>query len=67
MRMIRRKKGQGMVEYILIIALVAILVIGALKLFGGKVKTGFKKAADEVGEVTDDMDAGADSSDLGTR
>lgn len=40
--------GQGMVEYGLIIALVAIVVIGAIMLLGGNVSDIFQKAADSV-------------------
>ena len=54
-KLLNTKKGQGMTEYILIIALIAILVLGAVKLFGGKVKDGFNKAADKVGTVNDSM------------
>lgn len=54
---LKGKKGQGMTEYILIIALVAVMVIGSVKLFGGKIKTGFNKAADKVGSVAEDMDS----------
>ncbi|MCE5299528.1 MAG: Flp family type IVb pilin [Spirochaetia bacterium] len=54
-KVLTRKKGQGMTEYILIIALVAILVLGAVKIFGGKVKGGFDKASEKIGDVTDNM------------
>ena len=39
--MLKNKKGQGMVEYILIIVLVVIVVIAGVKLFGGKVTSLF--------------------------
>jgi len=48
MKILRGKRGQGMTEYILIIALIAILVIGAVKFFGGKVKKSFRDAGDTV-------------------
>jgi Flp pilus assembly pilin Flp len=54
---LKGKRGQGMTEYILIIALVAVLVLGSVKLFGGKIKAGFNKASDKVGTVADDMDS----------
>lgn len=54
-KMLKGKKGQGMTEYILIIALIAILVLGAVKLFGGKIKDGFSKASEKVGGVVDDI------------
>lgn len=43
------EKGQGMVEYGLIIALVAIVVIGAIMLLGGNITGIFTKAAKAVG------------------
>jgi Flp pilus assembly pilin Flp len=42
------KKGQGMTEYILIIALIAIVVLASVRLFGDKIKTGFKNASTSV-------------------
>ena len=51
MKLLSSKKGQGMTEYILIIALIAVLVIGAVKMFGGKVKKGFENASEKVGEA----------------
>ncbi len=49
-KVVKGKRAQGLVEYILIIALIAILVIGGLKLFGGNVKKSFKDAADTISE-----------------
>lgn len=46
------ERGQSMTEYILIIALIAIAAIAAVKLFGGKIFTGFEKAADKVEKST---------------
>jgi Flp pilus assembly pilin Flp len=54
MKILTGKKGQGMTEYILIIALIAVLVIGAVKAFGGKVKKGFADSAAKVGSAVDD-------------
>jgi len=45
--------GQGMTEYILIIALIAVFVIGGVKLFGKKTKKGFEDAAGAVGSTVD--------------
>jgi|GEM_PF-1350726 Flp pilus assembly pilin Flp len=41
-------RGQGMTEYILIVALIAIFVVGGIKLFGTKTKQGFNAAAESV-------------------
>ncbi len=42
------ERGQGMTEYILIVALIAVFVIGAVKLFGKKTESGFKGAANAI-------------------
>lgn len=49
------QRGQGMTEYILLVALIAIACIAAVKYFGGKTKEGFQTAADAVGGVNDGM------------
>ena len=38
-----REEGQGLVEYALILVLIAIVVIGVLTMLGGKVSTVFSK------------------------
>lgn len=43
---IKDKKGQGMVEYALIIGLVAVVLIGALTLLGTDIGVAFKKITD---------------------
>lgn len=45
---IRDEEGQGLVEYALILALVAIAVIVALTALGGKVSSTYDKIADEL-------------------
>jgi pilus assembly protein Flp/PilA len=45
------QKGQGMTEYILIVALIAVAVIASVKMFGGKVNQGFTNAATQVGNA----------------
>lgn len=42
------ESGQGMVEYGLILALIAVVVIGALTLLGGGVKDIFTTAKDKL-------------------
>ena len=54
-------KGQGMTEYILIVALIAIFVIGGIKIFGSKTKQGFNDAANAVGQNTQQVISGASS------
>lgn len=45
--------GQTMTEYILIIALIAIFIIGAVKIFGKKTSEGFQKAAGQIDQAVD--------------
>ena len=45
------EEGQGMVEYGLIIALIAIVVLGALSLMGEKVEAVFNGAAGKINSV----------------
>ncbi|CCJ34429.1 Flp family type IVb pilin [Caloramator australicus] len=46
---LKKQKGQGMVEYGLIIALVAVVVIVALTLLGGNIRNIFNQIAGELG------------------
>lgn len=48
MNWLRDEEGQAMVEYGLIIALIAIVVIAALLILGPRVANLFNEAADEV-------------------
>jgi pilus assembly protein Flp/PilA len=47
-RMFGREEGQGLVEYALIIALVAIVVIGTLILLGPQIATIFKNISNSL-------------------
>jgi pilus assembly protein Flp/PilA len=47
--MLRREEGQGLVEYALIIALVAIVVIAALVLIGGNITNAFNSIGSSIG------------------
>ena len=42
--LLRRRRAQGMTEYIIIVGLVAIAVITAVNTFGTSVNDGFKKS-----------------------
>jgi len=46
--MLRNKKGQGMVEYILIIVLVVIVVIAGVRLFGDKIYSLFNYSTNKI-------------------
>ena len=45
---LQNRKGQGMVEYGLILALIAVVVIGALTLMGGNLSTMFTGTAGQI-------------------
>ena len=47
-QLVIEEKGQGMVEYGLILALVAIVVIGALKLIGERTDSVFQQVKDAL-------------------
>lgn len=49
MRVLRNEKGQGLTEYALIIALVAIVAVAALTLLGGQIDTIFGNITTELG------------------
>ena len=49
------QRGQGMTEYIILVALIAIICIAAVKYFGNSTKAGFQEASSQVGGVTQDM------------
>jgi pilus assembly protein Flp/PilA len=47
-RPLRRRRGQGMTEYILIVALIAIAAIGVVTLFGNNIRRLFGQSADAL-------------------
>lgn len=51
MNFFKDESGQGMVEYGLILALVAVAAIVALKALGPKISALFTKAGDELGSA----------------
>jgi pilus assembly protein Flp/PilA len=51
-RLLREEEGQGMVEYGLIIALVAIVVIVVLTTMGNKLKSTFQGVSDSLPTTT---------------
>lgn len=48
----RRQRGQGMTEYIVIVALIAVAAIGVYQLFGQVVRSQTAAIVNEVGGVT---------------
>lgn len=53
-RWIKRNKGQGMVEYILIVAVVVGIIFAAYKIMGGKVRDQFSKASETIATADQD-------------
>ncbi len=56
----RKSRGQGMTEYIIIVALIAIAAIGVITLFGNNIRRLFGQSADALAgnaNVTNDADA----------
>ena len=51
-KMIKKNRGQGMTEYIIIVALVAIAAIGVITVFGDNIRRMFGNAADSLGGNT---------------
>lgn len=58
-KLTRNQRGQGMTEYILIIALIAVAVIAAVKIFGGTLKSSFGAASSAIGTATGSSAAGS--------
>ena len=58
MRWFKDEEGQGMVEYGLIIALIAIVVIVALVALGPKIRDIFNKTNEELDKASQAADAG---------
>jgi len=55
---LKRRRGQGMTEYIIIVGLIAILLIGAVGLFKDALKGAFDKGTEKVNEITTQMEGG---------
>jgi len=53
MRKIRSRRGQGMTEYIIIVAIIAIAAIAAFKIFGGKLKDSVGKTGTALEQEVD--------------
>jgi len=66
---LRSKSGQGMTEYIIIIALVAIALIAIVGLFGSNIKDAFNrsgKALEGKSEAATDVNYEIDADDMGS-
>lgn len=51
-RFLREEHGQGMVEYALVVALVAVIVIAGVKLFGKQIKALFSDSTTKISSET---------------
>jgi pilus assembly protein Flp/PilA len=47
-RLLGNKRGQGMVEYILIVVLIAAAIVGTMRVFGTQIKTMFSGASTTI-------------------
>ncbi len=47
-KLVCEEKAQGLVEYILIIALVAVIAVAAVKMFGNQISNWFKGSAKKL-------------------
>jgi Flp pilus assembly pilin Flp len=46
----RNEKGQGLVEYMILLALVVLVCVGSTKLLGKKVNSKFKEIKEQIDE-----------------
>ena len=51
----KNERGQGMVEYILIVALIAVAAIVTVRMFGGQIKDLFTSAGTQISDTKKDM------------
>jgi len=50
--LLRSRRGQGMVEYILIVALIALIAIVGIRIFGSKISQLFQDKANTIEQET---------------
>ncbi|MEZ6184687.1 MAG: Flp family type IVb pilin [Planctomycetota bacterium] len=54
----RRRRGQGMTEYIIIVGLIAIVLIAAVRQFQGALTATYSKTTTELEGIQDEITAG---------
>ena len=59
----RKRRGQGMTEYIIIVALIAIAAIGVITLFGNNIRRLFGASADALAGETNVTNEGKKAGD----
>ena len=52
-RLFKEEEGQGMVEYAIIIALIAVVVIGAVTALGTSISKKFEELSTQINGMTD--------------
>jgi pilus assembly protein Flp/PilA len=63
LKTLRKRRGQGMTEYIIIVALIAIAAIGVITLFGNNIRRLFGASADALAGETNVANEGKMSND----
>lgn len=56
-KLIREEEAQGMTEYILIVALIAVLCIAVIKLFGKQIKDLISRSTKKIDKETQGFDS----------
>ncbi|MCA8921607.1 MAG: Flp family type IVb pilin [Planctomycetes bacterium] len=56
-RKLRRRRGQGMTEYIIIVGLIAIVLIAAVRQFQGALTNTYSKATTQLQSIESEIDA----------
>ena len=51
MRVLNNRRGQGLVEYILVVVLMGIVAIGVIKELGKSTQSGFTKATKDLNQT----------------
>ena len=51
-KLVRKNRGQGMTEYIIIVALIAIAAVGIITIFGNNIRQLFGASVDILGGAT---------------
>jgi Flp pilus assembly pilin Flp len=55
-RMERGRRGQGIVEYVVIVGLIGILLVGVVQVFGSKVGGAYQGVTGGIEDVADEID-----------
>jgi pilus assembly protein Flp/PilA len=72
-RMLRNKRGQGLIEYLIIVALMAVATIAVVRTMGGAVNTRFKSITKSIQSLgnskarrsSENNDSGSNYNDFG--